>query len=169
MSRNRELQFISGEHDHQRCISSAMTNAEHLCLQRGQRFTALRKRVFELVWQQHKPIGAYEILEKLQPDGRSAPPTVYRALDFLLDLGLIHRINSLNAYVGCIHPEYPHDGHFFICESCKAFAELDSPLITAAIEQSAADVDFEVHRHTVEIMGLCPRCRIKICREDKNE
>ena len=169
MPRQKELQFISGEHDHQRCIMNAMANAEQLCQQRGQRFTALRRRVFELVWQQHKPIGAYEVLEELQRDGRAAPPTVYRALDFLLNLGLIHRINSLNAYVGCVHPEYPHDGQFLICESCKAFAELDTPLITTAIEQSAADVDFEVHQHTVEIMGLCPRCRIKVSSEGNNE
>ena len=169
MSKQKKLQFISGEHDHQSCMTNAMTNAEQVCQQRGQRFTALRRRVFELVWQQHKPIGAYEVLEKLQEAGRAAPPTVYRALDFLLDLGLIHRINSLNAYVGCIQPEYPHDGQFLICTSCKAFAELDSPLITRTIEQSAADVDFEVHRHTVEIMGLCPRCRVKICNEGHND
>ncbi len=162
MNSTQNLQFISGAHDHQSCLVAAMTSAEQLCKQRDQRFTATRRRVFELIWQQHKPIGAYEILEKLQQDGRAAPPTVYRALDFLLDLGLIHRINSLNAYVGCIHPGYPHDGQFLICKACKSFAELDSSLITTAIEQSAADADFEVHQHTVEIMGLCPHCRIKL-------
>ena len=167
MSFNQKLDFIFGEHDHQSCLDRAMANAEQLCKQRGQRFTATRRRVFELVWQQHKPIGAYEILEKLQQDGRAAPPTVYRALDFLLDLGLVHRISSMNAYVGCTHPDYPHDGQFLICEACKSFAELDSPLITTAIEQSAADADFEVHRHTVEIMGLCPRCRIKLAGEEQ--
>ncbi|MCD6188502.1 MAG: transcriptional repressor [Desulfuromusa sp.] len=169
MCSNENLHFISGEHDHQSCLDSAMANAEKLCKQHGQHFTATRRRVFELVWQQHRPIGAYEVLEQLQQDGRAAPPTVYRALDFLLDLGLVHRISSLNAYVGCIHPDYPHDGQFLICKSCKSFAELDSPLVTAAIEQSAADADFEVHQHTVEIMGLCPRCRVKICAEDNNE
>ncbi|MDX2494940.1 MAG: hypothetical protein QNK27_08275, partial [Desulfuromusa sp.] len=108
MSFDKNLHFISGEHDHQCCLDGAMANAELLCQQRGKRFTSIRRRVFELIWQQHKPIGAYEVLEGLQQDGRAAPPTVYRALDFLLDLGLVHRINSLNAYVGCIHPEYPH-------------------------------------------------------------
>ena len=161
------LQFISEDHDHRSCIATAMENAERVCQQRGKRFTALRRRVFELVWQQHKPIGAYEVLEKLQRDGRAAPPTVYRALDFLLELGLVHRIASLNAFVGCVHPEYPHDGQFLICKSCHAFAELDTPLITTAIEQSAADADFEVHQHTVEIMGLCPRCRIKLSQREE--
>ncbi len=153
------LHFISDDHDHQSCIAAAMRNAEQVCQNSGQRFTTLRRRVFELVWQQHRPIGAYEVLEQLQQDGRAAPPTVYRALDFLLDLGLVHRIASLNAYVGCIHPHRPHEGQFLICESCKAYAELDATAITAAINQCAADSGFVVRQHTVEIMGLCPRCK----------
>ncbi|MCK5914330.1 MAG: transcriptional repressor, partial [Desulfuromusa sp.] len=100
MNPPKNLQFISEDHDHLSCIAAAMANAEQLCQHRGKRFTAIRRRVFELVWQQHKPIGAYEVLEKLQQDGRAAPPTVYRALDFLLELGLVHRIASLNAFVG---------------------------------------------------------------------
>lgn len=157
----KHLHFISGDHDHQSCLASAMANAEQVCQQRGQRFTTIRRRVFELVWQQHKPIGAYEVLEKLQLNGRAAPPTVYRALDFLLELGLVHRIASLNAYVGCVQPEHPHDGQFFICSSCRAYAELDALPISAAIDKSARDSGFEVHQHTVEIMGLCPRCQAK--------
>ncbi|PLY01972.1 MAG: Fur family transcriptional regulator [Desulfuromonas sp.] len=157
---SERLHFISGDHDHQRCMKDAITRAEELCLQQGQRFTALRRRVFSLVWRQHKPIGAYEILEELQRDGRAAPPTVYRALDFLLESGLIHRIASLNAYVACLQPEHRHEGQFFICTSCRAFAELDSSLITTAIEQNARESGFEVQRHTIEIMGLCPQCRL---------
>ncbi len=159
MNAHKNLQFISDDHDHQSCIASALENAEKVCQRRGQRFTALRRRVFELVWQQHKPIGAYEVLEKLQQDGRAAPPTVYRALDFLLELGLVHRIASLNAYVGCIHPESPHDGQFLICKSCRSYAELDVASVNMAIEKSARESGFEVHQHTVEIMGLCPRCQ----------
>ena len=159
MNAHKNLQFISGEHDHQSCIDRAMENAEQICQRQGQRFTTIRRRIFELVWQQHKPIGAYEVLEKLQQDGRAAPPTVYRALDFLLELGLVHRIASLNAYVGCVHPEYPHDGQFLICTSCRSYAELDVSSVSAAIETSARDSGFEVHHHTIEIMGLCPRCQ----------
>jgi len=151
--------FANQEHDHQSCISNALATAEALCQRQRQRFTAIRRRVLELVWQQHKPIGAYELLELLQRDGRTAPPTVYRALDFLQQLGLVHRIASLNAYVGCAHPGVPHDGQFLICESCKSLAELDVPAITSAIEQSAASSGFEPRRHTIEIMGLCPGCR----------
>lgn len=151
--------FICTEHNHQSCIAEALASAEDLCLRHQQRFTAIRRRVLELVWQQHKPVGAYEVLEILQQDGRMAPPTVYRALDFLQQLGLVHRIASLNAYVGCAHPGEPHDGQFLICESCQSLAELDVPAITNAIAQCAAHSGFEPRRHTVEIMGLCPNCR----------
>jgi Fur family zinc uptake transcriptional regulator len=151
--------FIAAEHDHQDCIAEALRTAEALCLQRQRRFTAIRRRVLELVWRRHQPIGAYELLELLQSDGRSAPPTVYRALDFLQQLGLVHRLASLNAYVGCAQPGEPHDGQFLICEACQSLAELDAPTITSAIAESAAHSGFEPRRHTVEIMGLCPNCR----------
>ena len=100
------------DHDHTKCISEAVAIAREICAKHGERFTELRGRVLELVWDSHRPIGAYAILERLKSDGRSAaPPTVYRALDFLMGVGLVHRIESLNAYVGCAHPgdEKYHD------------------------------------------------------------
>lgn len=145
--------------DHQCCVNAALARAEDLCQQKQQRFTAIRRRVLELVWRQHKPIGAYEVLELLQRDARTAPPTVYRALDFLQQLGLVHRIASMNAYIGCAAPGRPHDGQFLICESCHSLAELNLPSITHAIEASAENSGFKSRRHTVEIMGLCPDCR----------
>src|SRR3546814_13619005 len=95
-------------HDHDHCVSHALAEADSLCARQGVRLTALRKRVLELVWQSHKPLGAYDILAQLtEQDGRrAAPPTVYRALDFLLENGLVHRIASLNAFIGCNHPEH---------------------------------------------------------------
>jgi len=159
MDLEEPMKFINGEHDHQRCMADAMGNAERVCQQQKQRFTHLRRRVFELIWQQHKPIGAYDVLEQLQKDGRAAPPTVYRALDFLLELGLVHRIASLNAYVGCVHPDRQHEGQFLICKECRAFAELDSDSITRMIDEKAQINGFEVHQHTIEIMGLCPKCQ----------
>jgi Fur family zinc uptake transcriptional regulator len=151
--------FVCGEDDHQNCIDEALARAEQLCQRYNQRFTAIRRRVLELVWQQHKPVGAYEVLEILRQDGRTAPPTVYRALDFLQQRGLVHRIASLNAYVGCARPGEPHYGQFLICESCKSLAELDVSTISNAIEKSAEASGFKSHRHTVEIMGLCPSCQ----------
>lgn len=159
MSTTSQSVFNCKQHDHQCCINEALNRAEKLCQQQGKRFTAIRRRVLELVWQQHKPIGAYPLLELLQQNNRTAPPTVYRALDFLQQLGLVHRISSLNAYIGCAHPGKPHDGQFLICEACHALAELDVAEITNAIEKSAADSGFQTGRQTIEIMGLCPNCR----------
>jgi Fur family zinc uptake transcriptional regulator len=160
MAKKKETGFADARHNHQACITRALRRAEELCQRNNRRFTETRKRVLEIVWSRHKPIGAYEVLELLQQESRSAPPKVYRALDFLQQMGLVHRIASLNAYVGCTAPGEPHDGHFLICESCRALAELDAPSITSAINQSAEASGFQSHRHTVEIMGLCPDCRV---------
>lgn len=161
MSRKRSPAFFINQHDHRDCIEQALGRAEALCQRHGQRFTSIRRRVLELVWQKHQPVGAYEVLEGLQLENRTAPPTVYRALDFLQQMGLVHRISSLNAYVGCIQPGEPHDGQFLICECCRSLAELDVPEISGAIEKSALAAGFEPRQHTVEILGLCPGCRAR--------
>ena len=104
------IPLASRPHDHSHCVTHALGEAESLCTKSGVRLTDLRRRVLELVWQSHKPLGAYDILAVLsEQDGRrAAPPTVYRALDFLLENGLVHRIASLNAFIGCNHPGHAH-------------------------------------------------------------
>jgi Fur family zinc uptake transcriptional regulator len=161
MKRNQREWFNSAEHDHQQCIADAIGRAERICQQKGQRFTALRRKVFKLVWQEHRAIGAYEVLERLQQDGKAAPPTVYRALDFLLKLGLVHKIASLNAYIGCPQPQQPHQGQFLICRVCRSCLELDSVDISDAIDAGAVSTGFHVERQRVEIIGLCPDCKNK--------
>ncbi|MBA1276235.1 MULTISPECIES: zinc uptake transcriptional repressor Zur [Pseudomonadaceae] len=148
-------------HDHDHCVSSALAEADALCARAGVRLTALRKRVLELVWQSHKPLGAYDILGALtEQDGRrAAPPTVYRALDFLLENGLVHRIASLNAFIGCNHPEHPHQGQFLICRNCHTAIELEQSIVSEAINQAAHSVNFRVEGQTVEVVGLCATCR----------
>ena len=148
-------------HDHSHCVSHALETAEALCEQGGMRLTTLRKRVLELVWASHKPLGAYDILGVLsETDGRrAAPPTVYRALDFLLEHGLVHRIASLNAFVGCNHPGKIHQGQFLICRNCQAAVELQHGNIDTAVLASAASVGFSVEGQTVEISGLCAACK----------
>ncbi|MFA5677054.1 MAG: Fur family transcriptional regulator [Pseudomonas sp.] len=148
-------------HDHQQCVDDALAAAEQVCERNGARLTALRKRVLELVWQSHRPMGAYDLLETLarEDDRRPAPPTVYRALDFLQEHGLVHRIASLNAFIGCASPEHTHQGHFLICRNCRVAFELDQALIQPAIRQVAAQQGFAVEAETVEISGLCARCR----------
>jgi len=148
-------------HDHSHCVHSALSEADALCTKQGVRLTALRRRVLELVWQSHKPLGAYDILAVLsdQDGRRAAPPTVYRALDFLLDNNLVHRIASLNAFIGCNHPEHAHQGQFLICRDCHVAVELEQKTISDAIVNSALGVGFAVEGQTVEVVGLCAACQ----------
>ena len=149
------------QHDHDQCVSDALRMAEQVCERAGARLTALRKRVLELVWQSHQPMGAYDLLETLsaEDDRRPAPPTVYRALDFLQEYGLVHRIASLNAFIGCVHPEHSHQGHFLICRNCRVAIELDQTLIQPVINDVARQLGFCVESETVEIAGLCAQCQ----------
>lgn len=148
-------------HDHHQCVADALAAAEQVCERAGARLTVLRKRVLELVWQSHQPMGAYDLLETLarEDDRRPAPPTVYRALDFLQEHGLVHRIASLNAFIGCANPEHTHQGHFLICRNCRVAFELDQALIQPAIARVAKQMNFVVEAETVEIAGLCSRCQ----------
>jgi len=146
-------------HDHGKCVADALAAAREICAQRGERFTELRGRVLELVWASHRPIGAYAVLERLKADGRSAaPPTVYRALDFLMDVGLVHRIESLNAYIGCAHPGAAHSSQFLICNDCGTAEELESPAIDAALAAAAGDHGFKLAGRVVELSGTCKSC-----------
>jgi Fur family zinc uptake transcriptional regulator len=152
--------FPPERHDHSACIDAALEQARAVCKEQGGRLTPQRQQILELVWQEHKPVGAYELLERLRENGvKAAPPTVYRALEFLLLHGLIHRIESLNAYTGCTAPGTPHHGQFLVCSQCHRVAELDEPAISGQLDKSARRLGFEIERQTVEICGLCPRCR----------
>jgi len=152
--------FAPPEHDHARCHGDAMAAAERQCAARGVRLTEQRRQVLDLIWRSHAPVGAYTLLDRLREAGiRAQPPTVYRALEFLAENGLIHRIESLNAYVGCAAPNERHVGQFLICTGCQSAAELDDPGIGTAIAARAKEIGFSVTRATVEIAGLCPNCR----------
>lgn len=147
--------FAGRRHDHGRCVARAVAAAATLCAARRVRLTELRRRVLELVWRSHRPVGAYQILDLL---GGAAPPTVYRALDFLLAQGLVHRIESLNAYIGCADPGPSHSGQFLICEDCGNALELDDEDIAGSVRRSAEQLGFRVQGQLVEVMGLCPAC-----------
>ncbi|MGE5503975.1 MAG: Fur family transcriptional regulator [Actinomycetota bacterium] len=152
--------FPPPHHDHGACVRSALDVAEAECRRRGARLTEVRRRVLELVWRSHRPVGAYALMEALAGDGRAAaPPTVYRALDFLVAHGLVHRIESLNAFVGCSRPGAPHAGQFLLCSRCGAAAELADAAVDTVLAEAAARLGFTVVRQTVEIEGLCPACR----------
>lgn len=147
------------QHNHDVCITDALADAKSICQRHNARLTATRERVLELIWQSHRPLGAYDVLAMLAKDGHNAaPPTVYRALDFLQQYGLVHRIASLNAFVGCTHAGTRHQGMFLICHRCSNVLELAAPEVSDAIGKAASDVRFRPENVTVEVSGLCPAC-----------
>jgi Fur family zinc uptake transcriptional regulator len=148
------------DHNHSHCVSDALGAAREICAGRGVRLTPLREQVLELIWQNHKPLGAYLLMDMLAEAStrRVAPPTVYRALDFLLEQGFIHRINGLNAFIGCPSPGKKHQSHFLICRRCGVAVEMAATAVTHAIQLSARDAGFSVDTHSVEVMGVCPSC-----------
>ncbi|MAL98804.1 Fur family transcriptional regulator [Hydrocarboniclastica marina] len=147
-------------HDHSACIAEALDRAQTLCRDRGERLTTLRQKVLTLVLQSHRPLGAYDLLDGLNQEGRkAAPPTIYRTLEFLQQAGLVHRIASLNAFVACHHPGKPHSGCFLICQSCRNVLELESTQINDAVRSASADEGFSITDTTIEVAGLCPTCK----------
>lgn len=154
--------FLERDHDHRRCVLEALDGAAAICAERGARLTELRRRVLELIWSGHRPLGAYDVLGVLSRERRSAaPPTVYRALNFLLKHGLIHRIESLKSFVGCAHPGVPHAGQFLICRDCGRAAEINDARIDDAITLGARRAGFRVESRTIEVKGSCPHCQGK--------
>lgn len=152
--------FPDHAHDHADCVAEALAAADRICAERGARLTQLRRRVLELVWHSHRPVGAYDLLGELARGGRrAAPPTVYRALQFLLDQGLVHRIESRNAFIGCAHPEDRHVVEIMLCSDCGRAAELPDGGIASAVRSAAKRLGFEVQRQTIEVTGLCPECQ----------
>ena len=147
--------------DHNKCVTDALMEADSLCLQKNLRFTKLRKKVFEIISAKHSPIKAYDILELLQKEDSSAkPPTVYRALDFLLENGLVHKLHSSNSYAACSHPSAEHSQcYFLICDKCNNVKECcNSGLLTEEIERIATENNFKANNISIEIKGICDSC-----------
>ncbi len=146
-------------HNHQLCIDSALASAKAICQVEGLRFTPIRQKVLKLIWENHQAIKAYDILELLQQEDKSAkPPTAYRALDFLLEHGFIHRIESLNAYIGCPNPEHAHHFQLLICEDCGTVKEMDEPELSELVESKVAKHNFQIKQQVFEVHGLCASC-----------
>ncbi len=154
-----------------RSVSDTLKRAQELCNVRGVRLTEQRKTVLKLICEAKRPLGAYDLLNKLRKSMKNpAPPTVYRALDFLIEQDLIHKLESLHAYISCVHPEHPHTGQFLICSSCGDVSEfmtcsdctVDNKLQNDAIAQIINDVKdtykFQTQRSIVELFGICSKC-----------
>ncbi|HER34673.1 MAG: transcriptional repressor [Halothiobacillaceae bacterium] len=145
-------------HDH--CIDAALARAEAICARVDARLTPIRREVLREVWSNHEATKAYQLIERLSRHGANVkPPTVYRALDFLLAHGLIHRIESLNAFVGCEHPQKAHQAILMICERCGDIREEDDVAVRDALMTLTQAATFSARTTVIELRGLCRGCR----------
>ncbi|WP_208103249.1 Fur family transcriptional regulator [Rubellimicrobium sp. CFH 75288] len=142
-------------HDHAACRRDALAAAEAVCAERGERLTPLRRRTLEILLESHVALGAYDVLARLAAEGfGSQPPVAYRALHFLVERGLAHRVEGLQAFVACARPGAgPHEAAFVVCRLCRRVAE--EP---AGAPPPRPD-GFAVERRVVEAQGLCAACR----------
>src|SRR3954464_4738428 len=155
--------FPAPGHDHGRCTADAMAHAERVCKRRAQKFTPIRRQVLQALLSSHRPIGAYEVIDELAKSmPRPAPITVYRALDFLIGNGLVHRIESRNAYLACAHD---HDAAatvmFLICDGCGSAGEIPAAAVAQSLNAAARATGFAPKLSVVEITGMCAHCQSK--------
>ena len=135
---------------------------EKACAERGVRLTPLRAQVLGLIADAGRPVKAYDLLDRMKDrNGSSAPPTVYRALDFLLEQGFIHRLASINAFVGCHHPDARHSVPFLICDECHGAIELEDARIPQLLDTQARALGFAPSTQTLEVHGTCAACAAK--------
>lgn len=146
-------------HDHAHCTGDVMARAEAITAANGARLTPVRRRVLEILLEAHRAMGAYDVLQRLATEGfGNQPPVAYRALDFLVEQGLAHRIQRLNAFTACMHAGEAHAPAFLICRVCDTVAEAPVTPIRAALDETAAALGFTVERASIEAIGLCPNC-----------
>ena len=147
------------QHDHNTCMSDALTAADARCAADGLRFTPVRRKVLEILLQDHRALGAYTILDRLREDGfGSQPPVAYRALDFLVANGFAHKIERLNAFIACVHTNHSHIPAFMICRLCDAVAEALSSTVRGALRDASRATGFRIERTIIEAEGICPSC-----------
>lgn len=141
-------------HDHSHCEG----HGEHT---QGLRLTSGRRAILDLLCAEARPLGAYDMIEKLAAQGgkRLAPISVYRALDFLLENGLVHRLSSRNAYLACGHHHAANDPLvFLICDACGSVSERTSPSLGHDLDEIASETGFSRRGQVVELTGLCAGC-----------
>src|SRR5690242_17471962 len=145
-----------------------LDRAEAICGHRGANLTELRRQVLGMILDAAAPTGAYDLLDRLRQTRRgAAPPTVYRTLDFLLEQGLIHRVERLSAFVGCIagctvDPDgasHTHAAQFLICRTCGRVVEMQDHDVSSVLARAAKEAGFTINAATIEAEGLCSTCR----------
>lgn len=148
------------DHDHAHCTGDVLARAEAITTASGARLTPVRRRVLEILVEAHRALGAYDVLQRLSAEGfGNQPPVAYRALDFLVEQGLAHRIQRLNAFTACMHAGENHAPAFLICRVCDTVAEAPVAPVRAALDAAAAELGFTVERASIEALGLCPTCK----------
>ena len=153
--------FQAPGHDHDRCASDALAQAEAICAERATRLTPIRRRVLEALLGSHKPLGAYDVIDRLATRGeRLSPITIYRALDFLRHNGLAHRIESRNAFIACAHGHGDGDPVvFLICEKCGAVGEAAGTAVADTIKTASRAAGYTPKTPVIEITGICSHCK----------
>lgn len=147
-------------HDHAACIAAAMAHVDAHCAAEGLQLTPVRRRVLEILLEEHRALGAYEILDRLRAEGMgSQPPVAYRALDFLIRAGFVHRIETLNAFVACTHGGAGHVPAFLICRTCRRVIEAPAEIAGGPLERAAIGAGFAIESAIREAEGLCADCR----------
>lgn len=135
-------------------------DAEALCRMRGRRFTQQRRTLLDRLLAAGRPVTAYELLDLVRPhDAAITSASIYRSLDFLIEMGLVHRLDSTRSFVACGHPDHPHAGHFLICRECGTVVEADDKRIAQATEDLGERHGFRLDHRTVELTGVCGTCR----------
>ena len=147
---------------HNKELAHVLERADAICRERGVRLTDQRRTVLQLLCVSDKPLSAYELLDRMRGVLKNpAPPTVYRALDFLLEQGLVHKLESLHAFVGCSHPDHPHASQFLICDDCGEVAEVEDHSVAESLKAAGRAIGFRAKRPVVEVRGTCAQCSEK--------
>ncbi|MEM6637129.1 MAG: transcriptional repressor [Pseudomonadota bacterium] len=137
-----------------------LARADQMACSKSVRLTPVRRRSLEILLESHKAMGAYDLLERLDAEGLGSKPVVaYRALDFLTKHGLAHRIEGLNAFVACAHPDETHTPAFLVCQACRTVAEAEIAAETGELSDVTRDLGFQVKRTVIEALGLCADCQ----------
>lgn len=144
-----------------RKIDKQLDAASQACSQSNTQLTELRRTVLGLVLQAERPLTAYQLLDRLKETRRGAvPPTIYRALEFLLDNKLIHKVESLNAFMPCEAGHHDHAVQFLICTECGQVAELEDRSVSQALDRAALARGFRPSGTIIEVEGLCAACAV---------
>lgn len=137
----------------------ALRAAERLCAERGERMTPHRRHTLKILLEAERPLGAYDVLERLAHYGVAGqPPVAYRALEFLMEQGLVHKLRETKTFLPCRHPEERHGAGFLICRVCGRVDEVCVEPKRGAFGRAARDAGFTIERTVLEAEGVCAQC-----------